>query len=100
MQRQRRRRQRRRRRSPAGTTVTAAPTVSAQAGDDPIAVGASQARLEEADGHTQLIITRNGSQVCTAEVDGASRIDSSDDELTVTVSGRTKSVDPETCKVD
>lgn len=87
--------------TPATTTVTTAPpTVSAQVGDAPIAVGLSQARLEGVDGHTQLIITRNGGQVCTAEMDGASRIDSSDGELTVTVSGRTKSVDPETCKVD
>lgn len=73
--------------------------MSARVGDDPIAVGTSQARLEEVDGETQLIITRNGNEVCTAEVDGASRITSSDGELTVTVSGRTKPVDLETCKV-
>ena len=100
MQRQRPRRIQCRRLSSATTTVAAAPTMSAQVGDNLIGVGASQARLEEADGHTQLVVTRNGSQVCAAEVDGASHIESSDGELTVTVSGRPKSVDPETCKVD
>ena len=86
--------------SSSPTSTRARESIRAQVGDAPIAVGLSQARLEGVDGHTQLIITRNGGQVCTAEMDGASRIDSSDGELTVTVSGRTKSVDPETCKVD
>ena len=87
--------------TPAATTTvtTVPPTVSARVGDDPIAVGTSKARLDDVDGQTQLIITRNGSQVCTADVDGASRIDSSGGELTVTVSGRTKPVDLESCKV-
>lgn len=86
--------------TPTVTSTRAWESIRAQVGDAPIAVGAAQTRLEEVDGQTQLIITRNGSQVCVALVDGASRIESSDGELTVTVSGRTKSVDPETCKVD
>lgn len=85
--------------APAVSSTTAQQPVRARVGDDPIAVGASQARLERIDGQTQLIVTRNGAQVCTVEVDGASQIESSDDELTITVSGRTKPVDLETCEL-
>lgn len=84
---------------PTATSTTAQVPVRAGVGDGPIAVGASQARLEEVDDQARLIVTRGGSDVCAAEVGGASRIESSDGLLTVTVSGRTKSVDLETCEL-
>ena len=85
--------------TPAAPSTTAQQSVRAGVGDGPIAVGASQARLDEVDGRTRLSVTRGGSEVCTAEVDGASRIDSSGGVLTVTVSGRTSPVDLETCEL-
>lgn len=85
--------------TPTATSTTAQVPVRAGVGDGPIAVGASQARLEEVDDQARLIVTRGGSDVCAAEVGGASRIESSDGLLTVTVSGRTKSVDLETCEL-
>lgn len=60
---------------------------------------APRRRLEEVDDQTRLIVTRSGSKVCAAEVDGASRNESSDGALTVTVSGRTQSVDLVTCEL-
>lgn len=85
--------------TPAAPSTTAQQSVRAGVGDGPIAVGSSQARLDEVDGRTRLSVTRGGSEVCTAEVDGASRIDSSGGVLTVTVSGRTSPVDLETCEL-
>ncbi|MCD2263902.1 hypothetical protein K3888_14465 [Dietzia aurantiaca] len=85
--------------APTSTSAGAKAPVRAQVGDSPIAVGASQVWLEAVDGRTQLIVTRKGSEVCTAEVDGASWIESSDGGLAVTVSGRTVPVNLETCEL-
>lgn len=85
--------------TPAAPSTTAQQSVRAGVGDGPIAVGSSQARLDEVDGRTRLSVTRGGSEVCTAEVDGASRIESSGGVLAVTVSGRTSPVDLETCEL-
>lgn len=85
--------------TPAAPSSSPQQSVRAGVGDGPIAVGSSQARLDEVDGRTRLSVTRGGSEVCTAEVDGASRIDSSGGVLTVTVSGRTSPVDLETCEL-
>lgn len=84
--------------TPAAPSTAERQSVRAGVGDGPIAVGASQARLDDVDGRTRLSVTRGGSEVCTAEVDGASRIESSGGVLTVTVSGRTSPVDLETCE--
>ena len=85
--------------TPAAPSTTAQQSVRAGVGDGPIAVGSSQARLDEVDGRTRLSVTRGGSEVCTAEVDRARRIESSGGVLTVTVSGRTSQVDLETCEL-
>lgn len=85
--------------TPAAPSTSPQQSVRAGVGDGPIAVGSSQARLDEVDGRTRLSVTRGGSEVCTAEVDGASRIESSGGVLTVTVSGRTSPVDMETCEL-
>lgn len=85
--------------TPAAPSTTAQQSVRAGVGDGPVAVGSSQARLDEVDGRTRLTVTRGGSEVCTAEVDGASRIESSGGVLAVNVSGRTSQVDLETCEV-
>ena len=85
--------------TPAAPSTTAQQSVRAGVGDGPIGVGASKARLDEVDGRTRLTVTRGGSEVCTAEVDGASRIESSGGVLAVTVSGRTSQVDLGTCEL-
>lgn len=85
----------------APPATTTAPTVRAGVGDDPIAVGTNFARLDEADGQPQLVITTaGGAQVCTADLPGATRITSAAGKLTVTVDGRTHSVDTGTCAID
>lgn len=85
----------------APPATTTAPTVRAGVGDDPIAVGANFARLDEADGQPHLVITTaGGAQVCTANLPGATRITSAAGELTITVDGRTHTVDTGTCAID
>ncbi|GLB63592.1 hypothetical protein NCCP2495_14710 [Dietzia sp. NCCP-2495] len=68
-------------------------------GDSPIPVGDAFARLEDIDGRTYLVVTRGGTEVCAADVDGASRIEEVSGELTVTVAGRTLKVDIGTCEL-
>ncbi|MBB0967940.1 hypothetical protein G6016_02995 [Dietzia aerolata] len=68
-------------------------------GDSPIPVGDAFARLEDIDGRTHLAVSRDGAEVCSADVDGASRIEEADGDLTVTVAGRTSKVDVETCEL-
>lgn len=83
------------------TTTPTATTVRAGVGDDPIAVGTAFARLEDADGQAQLVVTNaSGGQVCTADVPGATQISSAGGKLTVTVDGRTRGVDPATCEIN
>lgn len=85
----------------APPATTTAPTVRAGVGDDPIAVGTNFARLDEADGQPQLVITTaGGAQVCTADLPGATRITSAAGKLTITVDGRTHTVDTGTCAID
>lgn len=85
---------------PSSTTATTAPPRRAGVGDGPIAVGTQYARLDEVDGQPLLVITTGGGgKVCTVEVPGATRIDSAAGELTVTVAGRTRSVDTATCAI-
>lgn len=85
--------------TPTTTVTTARPTVKAGVGDYPIPVGEAFARLEDVDGRTHLILSRGGAEVCSADVDGASRIEETNGELTVTVAGRTSKVDSETCEL-
>ncbi|MGX1769975.1 hypothetical protein ACWIE7_17000 [Dietzia sp. NPDC055343] len=80
------------------TTTTVAPTW-ARVGGGPIAVGTSQARLEDVDGQPHLTVTRGGSEVCRAEVDGATRIQSASATLSITIAGRITPVDLETCEL-
>lgn len=84
----------------AGTTASTATTLSAGIGDDPIAVGAAYARLNEVDGRPQLVITtRGGTEVCTVALPGATGIVSAAGELTVTIDGRTRDVDVSSCEI-
>lgn len=83
--------------TPASTTTT--PSVKAGVGDSPIPVGEAFARLEDVDGRTHLILSRGGAEVCSADVDGASRIEETNGELTVIVAGRTSTVDIGTCEL-
>lgn len=85
---------------PVSTTTTATPSVRAGVGDSTIPVGEAFARLEDIDGSTHLVVSRGGTEVCSADVDGASRIEEVNGELTVTVAGRTSKVDIETCEFD
>lgn len=84
---------------PTPATTTTTPSVKARVGDSPIPVGESFARLEDIDGRTHLVVTRGGTEVCSANVDGASRIEEVNGELTVTVAGRTSTVDIGTCEL-
>lgn len=84
---------------PAPVTTTATPSVEAGVGDSPIPVGDAFARLEDIDGRTYLVVTRGGTEVCSADVDGASRIEETNGELTVIVAGRTSTVDIGTCEL-
>ena len=84
---------------PTPSITTATPSVKAGVGDSPIPVGDAFARLEDIDGRTHLAVSRDGAEVCSADVDGASRIEEADGELTVTVAGRTSKVDVETCEL-
>ena len=68
-------------------------------GDSPIPVGEAFARLEDIDGRTHLVVSRAGNEVCSANVDGASRIEELNGELAVTVAGRTSKVDIGTCEL-
>jgi len=64
-------------------------------------VGTNFARLDEVDGQPQLVVsTSGGTQVCTADLPGATRIPSAAGRLTVTVDGRTRTVDAATCAID
>lgn len=86
----------------SATGTTTATTVWAGVGDSPIRVGEVFARLDEVDGQPRLVVTNNasGGEVCTVQVPGATRIQSSDGELTVTIEGRTRAVDPANCMID
>lgn len=84
---------------PTPSITTATPSVKAGVGDSPIPVGDAFARLEDIDGRTHLAVSRDGAEVCSADVGGASRIEEADGELTVTVAGRTSKVDVETCEL-
>ena len=85
---------------PTPATTTTTPSVRAGVGDSTIPVGEAFARLEDIDGRTHLVVSRGGTEVCSADVDGASRIEEVNGELTVTVAGRTSKVDIETCEFD
>lgn len=85
----------------APPATTTAPTVRAGVGDDPIVVGTNFARLDEADGQPQLVITTaGGAQACTAKLPGATRITSAAGKLTINIDGRTHTVDTGTCAID
>lgn len=68
-------------------------------GDDPIAVGTFQVRLDLADGVPHVIVATGGTQVCTVAVPGATAIAESKGTVEVTGGDQTEVVDPATCTV-
>ncbi|MFN3600809.1 MAG: hypothetical protein ACK4UY_05405 [Dietzia sp.] len=68
-------------------------------GNDPIAVGMFRVRLDLVDGSPHVIVTSDGTQLCTVAMPGATAIAESKGMVEVTGGDQARIVDPSTCEI-